>query len=87
MTERITLNILADSRPGLLHILSGVIEKKLIRITSLCLTAPEADGTVQIIVELLIKLTDLNTLKLKLQNIVEVYSVTICEAEPVPSAI
>jgi len=77
MTERITLTILADSRPGLLHILSGVIEKKLIRIIGFCLTQPEVDGTVKIVVEVLIELTDVNTLKLKLQNIIEVYSVTV----------
>ncbi|WP_316825443.1 ACT domain-containing protein [Pedobacter miscanthi] len=76
MKANYTLKIKADSRPGLLHLVTGIIEKKLIRIICLWLESPKADGSVAISVEIFIDAEELNILMKRIKNIIEVYSVT-----------
>lgn len=86
MKEEYTLTIQADSRPGLLHLVSGIIEKKLIMIISFNLQRPAADGTAIITTTVMIDVADLKNLALKLENIVEVFSVTVSESDRVTIA-
>lgn len=79
MKEQYTLTIKAEPRPGLLHLVTGIIEKKLIRILSFNLETLTGDGIALIGTTIMIDAADLRNLMLKLENIVEVFSVTVSE--------
>jgi uncharacterized protein with ACT and thioredoxin-like domain len=86
MKELYTLTIKADSRPGLLHLITGIIEKKLIRIVIFGLQATASDGTVMMTTTIMIDAPDLKNLVLKLENIIEVFSVAVSKNEMVTTA-
>jgi acetolactate synthase regulatory subunit len=77
MKELYILTIKADPRPGLLHLITGILEKKLIRIVCFSLEAPAADGTVLVTATVMIDPAGLKSLALRLENIIEVFSVTM----------
>jgi len=74
-TERIILTLKAEDRPGLLHLVTGMIEKRLTKIKSLSLAPTDIHDIVLITVELNIAESELTTLVFKLENIIEVFSV------------
>lgn len=75
MKEKYVLSIKAEDRPGLLHLITGMIEKRLVRINSLSLAPTDVHDIVLITVELMAGERELTTLALKLENIVEVFAV------------
>lgn len=77
MRNAYTLTIKAEDRPGLLHLVTGMIEKKLVRIKSLSLAPTDIHDIVLITIELNIKESELTTLAFKLENIIEVFSVEV----------
>ena len=72
-----TLTIKADSRPGLLHLVTGIIEKKLIRIVDFKLGPPSADGLVFMRTKVISNAVELKKVALRLENVIEVYSVSL----------
>jgi len=71
------LTIKAETRPGLLHLASGIIERKLIRIHSCSLAATDIHNIVLISIEITAGESELASLALKLENIIEVLSVEV----------
>jgi acetolactate synthase small subunit len=69
------LTIKADDRPGLLHLITGIINRRLIEIESLSAAKTDIQTIVLITIELNISEKALTQLVLKLQNIVEVFNV------------
>ena len=75
MKENYVLTIKAEDRPGLLHLVTGLIEKRLVRIKSLNLAPTDIHGIILITIELTIMENELATLAFKIENIIEVFSV------------
>jgi len=77
MKEQYVLSIKAEDRPGLLHLVTGVIEKRLVKIISLSSAPTDIHGIVLITVEVSGDETILTQLAFKLENIIEVFSVEV----------
>jgi acetolactate synthase small subunit len=75
MKNHYILTVKGEDRPGLLHLVTGMIEKKLVRIKSLNLAPTDIHDIVLITIEMRISESDLAILALKLENIIEVFSV------------
>ena len=80
MTEKYILSIKADDRPGLIHLVAGMINRKLIPIESLTAAKTDDRTVVMITIELVISEKALQPLVLKLENIIEVYAVDAVKA-------
>lgn len=81
MKANYILTIKADDRPGLLHLVTGTIEKGLVRIISLNYAPTDIHSIVLITIELTGEEHVLRQLALKLENIVEVSSVELVPYE------
>jgi acetolactate synthase small subunit len=75
MRVKFILTIKADDRPGLLHLVTGMINRRLIEIESLSAAKTNINNIVLITIELNISENTLTPLRLKLENIIEVYAV------------
>jgi acetolactate synthase small subunit len=75
MNEKYVLTIKADDRPGLIHLVTGMINRRLIEIESLSAAKTDISSIVIITMELNISDKALTPLMLKLENIIEVYAV------------
>src|ERR1700744_1809735 len=69
------LTIKAQDRPGLLHLVTGILNRKLIPIVSLTAAPTDIHAIVLITMEIEIDEKGLNPLMLKLENIIEVFAV------------
>jgi acetolactate synthase small subunit len=83
MKKQYLLNIKADDRPGLLHLVTGIINRRLIAIESLTAAKTDIHDIVMITIELFISEKALTPLLLKLDNIIEVFAVEARPAENV----
>lgn len=81
MREKYVLSIKADDRPGLLHLITGMINRRLIEIESLSAAKTDDHSVVMITIELLVSEKALQPLILKLENIIEVYAVDAVKAD------
>jgi acetolactate synthase small subunit len=77
--KKYILNIKADDRPGLLHLITGVLNRKLIVIDYLSVFRTDIHGVILISMEVAVTDKELNPLLYKLENIIEVF---IAEAAP-----
>jgi acetolactate synthase small subunit len=77
MKTTYVLTIKAEDRPGLLHLVTGLINKKLIPIKSLSAAATDIHDIMLITVEVVADENDLMPLALKLENIIEVFAVEV----------
>jgi acetolactate synthase small subunit len=77
MKEQFVLTIKAEDRPGLLHLVTGVIEKRLVKIISLSYAPTDIHGIILITVEVAGEESILAQLAFKLENIIEVFSVEV----------
>jgi len=77
------ITLKAEERAGLLHLITGMIEKPQIEIKSLILAPSNIHGIVAINIELHVKSQSISTLALKLENIIEVLSVQVAQHEQV----
>jgi acetolactate synthase small subunit len=75
MKEQYVLTIKADNRPGLLHLVTGMINRRLVEIESLNAAKTDVRSIVLITIELHVSEKALTPLLLKLENIIEVYTV------------
>jgi len=75
--ENYLLTIKAEDRPGLLHLVTGVIEKKLIPIKSLSYAPTDIHDIILITIEVTGDENELAQLALKIENIIEVFSVEV----------
>jgi acetolactate synthase small subunit len=71
------MTIKAEDRPGLLHLVTGVIEKKLIPVESLNYAPTDIHDIILITVEVSASESDVTQLALKLENIIEVFAVEV----------
>jgi acetolactate synthase small subunit len=84
MKSNYVVTIKAEDRPGLLHIVTGVLNRKLIPIISLTAAPTDIHDIVLITMEIEASEKALQPLLLKLENIIEVFAV---EAVPCDEAI
>ncbi len=77
MKEHYILTVKAEERPGLIHLVTGVIEKKLIPIKSLSYAPTDIHHIILITIEVVGNESDLTQLALKIENIVEVFKVEV----------
>lgn len=77
------LTIKADDRPGLLHLITGVIEKRQAKIKSLNAAQTDIHDIILITIEIAIAESNLTSLALKLENIIEVFSVEASQSNQV----
>ncbi|MDB5089723.1 MAG: ilvH 1 [Mucilaginibacter sp.] len=77
MKEQFVLTIKAEDRPGLLHLITGVVEKRLVKIISLSYAPTDIHGIILITVEVSGDESILAQLAFKLENIVEVFIVEV----------
>lgn len=84
MKEHFLLSVKAEDRPGLLHLITGVLNRKLVPITSLTAAPTDIHDIVLITMEIIITEKALQPLLYKLENIIEVFAV---EATPFDEAI
>jgi acetolactate synthase small subunit len=80
MTEKYVLNIKADDRPGLVHLVTGMINRRLIEMESINAAKTDIRSVVMITIELQISEKALQPLILKQENIIEVYAVDAIKA-------
>ena len=73
MKEHYLLTIKAENRQGLLHLVTGMIEKKLIAIKSLSAAPTDLHDLILITIEVEAAEKDVAQLALKLENIIEVF--------------
>ena len=73
--EHVVITVKADNRPGLLHLVPGLLERKLIRIESLSLAPTDIHEIVLITIEVFMHEADVTPLVRKLENIIEVFEV------------
>ncbi|HEY8929558.1 MAG TPA: acetolactate synthase small subunit [Mucilaginibacter sp.] len=73
--ENYLLLIKAENRPGLLHLITGMINRRLVEIESISAAKTDVRSIVVITIELLISEKALHSLILKIANIIEVYAV------------
>lgn len=79
MQEHYVLTIKAEDRPGLLHLVSGMIEKRLVKIISLSYAPTDIHQIVLITAEIITEESIAAQLALKLENIVEVFGVEVAQ--------
>jgi acetolactate synthase small subunit len=79
MEEHYVMTIKAEDRPGLLHLVTGVIERKLILIKSLSYAPTDIHDIILITIEVTGNESDLTQLALKIENIVEVFNVEVSQ--------
>lgn len=84
MKENFVLTIKAEDRPGLLHLLTGILNRKLIPIRSLTAAPTDIHDIVLVTMEIEISDKALQPLLYKLENIIEVFAV---EAVPITKAV
>jgi len=77
MKENYVVTIKAEDRPGLLHLVSGVIEKRLVKIKSLSYAPTDIHGIILITAEVSGDESVITRLALKIENIVEVFTVEV----------
>jgi len=75
MRENYLVTIKAEDRPGLLHLVTGVVNRKLIPIVSLTAAPTDLHDIVLITMEMDVSDKALSPLLLKLENIIEVFAV------------
>ena len=75
--EDYVLTIKAEARPGLLHLLTGVIEKKLIKIKSLTSSPTDIHDIILVTIEVNGDESELSQLAFKIENIIEVFKVEV----------
>lgn len=80
MKEKYVLSIKADDRPGLIHLVTGIINRRLVEIESVSAAKTDISSVVMIVLELQISDKALQPLILKLENIIEVYAVDAIKA-------
>jgi len=71
------MTIKAEDRLGLLHLVSGVIDRKLIPIKSLSYAPTDIHDITLITIEVVGNESDLTQLALKIENIIEVFTVEV----------
>jgi acetolactate synthase small subunit len=81
MLEKYILTIKADDRPGLLHLVTGMINRRLIEMENLSAAKTDISSIVLITIELNISDKTLTPLLLKLENIIEVYAAEAIKAD------
>ncbi len=81
--DKYVLTIKAEDRPGLLHLISGILERKLIRITSFSLAPTDVHGIVLLSAEVTAAEEELNQVALNLANVIEVFAVEVKRYEQV----
>lgn len=77
MRKNFVLTIKAEDRPGLLHRVIGVVEKRLVKIISLSSAPTDIHGIVLITIEVLGEENILAQLAFKLENIIELFSLEV----------
>lgn len=77
MKSNYIITIKAEDRPGLLHLVTGVLNRRLTPIISLTAAPTDVHDMVLISIETALKEDEISQLTLKLENIVEVFSVEI----------
>lgn len=77
--EQFVLTIKAEDRLGLLHLVTGVIERKLVEIKSLNYAPTDIHDIILITLEVSGSESDLAQLALKIENIIEVFSVEVTQ--------
>jgi acetolactate synthase small subunit len=75
------LTIKAEDRPGLLHLITGVLNRKLVPIISLTAAPTDIHDIILISVEVESTESDVAQLALKLENIIEVFGVEVTRYE------
>jgi len=75
MKENYILTIKAEDRPGLLHLITGIIEKRQANIKSLNAAPTDIHGIILVTIEVGVAGGSLTSLALKLENIIEAFSV------------
>src|ERR1700744_6039314 len=76
-TTNYLLTIKAEDRPGLLHLVTGVLNRRLAPIVSLTAAPTDVHEIVLITIETLLTESEVATLALKLENIIEIFSVDV----------
>jgi acetolactate synthase small subunit len=77
MEEKYLITIKAEDRSGLLHLVTGVIERRLVKIISLSYAPTDVHGIVLITIEVSGDEDVLKRLARKLENIVEIFNVEL----------
>lgn len=79
-TENMILTIKAENRPGLLHLITGIINKK--RVEILCLTAAQTDIHEIVLITIEVSASEfvVASLALKLENVIEIFAVEAVKA-------
>lgn len=80
-SEYYLLTLKAEDRPGLLHLVTGVLNRKLVPVISLAAAPTDMHDIVLITMEIEISEKALGPLLLKLENIIEVFAVEAIPAE------
>jgi acetolactate synthase small subunit len=75
MKKNFVITIKAEDRPGLLHLVTGFINKKLIPIKGLSAAPTDIHDIVLITIEIFARQSEVIPLVLKIENIIEVYAV------------
>jgi acetolactate synthase small subunit len=81
MQEKYVLIIKAEDRPGLLHIVTGVLNRKLVPIVSLTAAPTDIHAVALITMEIGISEKALSPLIFKLKNIIEVFAVEVIKPD------
>ncbi|QKJ32603.1 hypothetical protein HQ865_23510 [Mucilaginibacter mali] len=79
MKEQYVLTLKAEDRPGLLHLVTGMIEKRKMKINSLSLAATDISDITLITVEVVGTEGEIAILALKLENIIEIFAVEVAK--------
>ena len=82
--KRYLLTIKAEERPGLLHLLTGILNRKLVPVISLTAAPTDIHDIVLITMEIEISEKALQPLLFKIENIIEVFAV---DALPLSNAV
>jgi acetolactate synthase small subunit len=86
MKEKYVLTLKAEDRSGLLHLLTGILNRKLIPITSLNAAPTDIHGIVLVTMEIEISGKALTPLLAKVGNIIEVFAVEAIAIDRVVTA-
>lgn len=81
MKENYVMTIKAEDRSGLIHLVTGMMEKRQVKIISLTYAPTDIHGTVLITIEFFGEEITVRSLSLKLKNIVEVFGVEVSRHE------
>ncbi|OCX52789.1 hypothetical protein BEL04_00170 [Mucilaginibacter sp. PPCGB 2223] len=77
MKKSYVLTIKSEDRPGLLHLITGIIERRLLKIKSLSLAPTDVSFITLISIELNATEKEITLLALKLENLIEVLQVEV----------